>query len=34
MIKVTTQKPTLPPNKVPGVFGIRADGRKVIQKDL
>jgi hypothetical protein len=26
MIKVTTQKPTLSPNKVQGVFGIRADG--------
>jgi hypothetical protein len=34
MIKVATKKPTLPPNKVPEVFGIRADGGKVIQKDL
>jgi hypothetical protein len=33
-IKVTTQKPTLPPNKVPRVFGTRADGGKVIEKDL
>jgi hypothetical protein len=32
MIKVTTLKPTLPPDKVPGVFGIRVDGGKVIQK--
>jgi hypothetical protein len=31
-IKVATQKPTLPPNKVPGVFGTRADGGRLFRK--
>jgi hypothetical protein len=34
MIKMTSQEPTLPPNEVPGVFGVRVDGGKVIQKVL
>jgi hypothetical protein len=34
LIEVATQKPTLPPNKVPGILGARADGRERVEKGL
>jgi hypothetical protein len=34
LIEVATQKPTLPPNKMPGILGTRADGREGIEKGL
>jgi hypothetical protein len=32
MIKMTSQEPTLPPNEVPGVFGVRVDGGRLFGK--
>jgi hypothetical protein len=32
MIKMTSQEPTLPPNEVPGVFGVRVDGGRLFRK--
>jgi hypothetical protein len=34
LIEVATQKPTLPPNKMPRILGTRADGWEVIEKGL
>jgi hypothetical protein len=34
LIEVATQKPTLPPNKLTGILGTRADGRERIEKGL
>jgi hypothetical protein len=34
LVEVTTQKPTLPPNKVPGILGARADRRERVEKGL
>jgi hypothetical protein len=31
MIEMTSQEPTLPPNEVPGVLGVRVYGGKVIR---
>jgi hypothetical protein len=34
LIEVATHKPTLPPNKMPGILGTRADGSERIEKGL
>jgi hypothetical protein len=34
LIEVATKKLTLPPNKMPGILGTRADGRERIEKGL
>jgi hypothetical protein len=34
LIEVATQKPTLPPNQMPGILGTKADGRERIEKGL
>jgi hypothetical protein len=31
MIEMTSQEPTLPPNEVPGVFGVRVNGGRLFR---